>query len=98
MISTLIDRLLDQRLLVVAGAVALLLGGLYAFQHLNIEAYPDPSPPTIEVIAQNPGWSDTARNASATDGSNAFPHRWRASRTAASRPPILWKASMKLVT
>ena len=57
MISTLIDRILDQRLLVVAGAVALLLGGLYAFHALNIEAYPDPSPPTIEVIAQNPGWS-----------------------------------------
>jgi cobalt-zinc-cadmium resistance protein CzcA len=57
MISTLIDAILAQRLLVVACAVALLLGGLYAFQHLNIEAYPDPSPPTIEVIAQNPGWS-----------------------------------------
>jgi cobalt-zinc-cadmium resistance protein CzcA len=57
MISTFIDRLLDQRLLVVAGSVVLLLSGLYAFQHLNIEAYPDPSPPTIEVIAQNPGWS-----------------------------------------
>ena len=57
MIGTLMDRMLDQRLLVVAGAVALLLGGLYAFQYLNIEAYPDPSPPTIEVIAQNPGWS-----------------------------------------
>src|SRR5215831_16034879 len=57
MISTLIDAILAQRLLVVACAVGLLLGGLYAFQHLNIEAYPDPSPPTIEVIAQNPGWS-----------------------------------------
>ena len=57
MIGTLMDRMLDQRLLVVAGAVALLLGGLYTFQYLNIEAYPDPSPPTIEVIAQNPGWS-----------------------------------------
>src|SRR5262249_27348405 len=57
MISMLMDRMLDQRLLVVAGVVALLLGGLYTFQHLNIEAYPDPSPPTIEVIAQNPGWS-----------------------------------------
>src|SRR5499427_2689949 len=57
MVRTLIDLILDHRLLVVALAVGLLLGGLYAFQSLNIEAYPDPSPPTIEVIAQNPGWS-----------------------------------------
>src|SRR5215471_47776 len=57
MVSKLIDIILKQRLLVVALAVVLLLGGLDAFQALNIEAYPDPSPPTIEVIAQNPGWS-----------------------------------------
>jgi hypothetical protein len=45
MISTLMDRMLDHRLLAVAVAVVLLLGGLYAFQHLSIETYPDPSPP-----------------------------------------------------
>src|SRR5215475_8087714 len=57
MVSKLIDAMLGQRLLVVSSAVLLLVGGLYAFKALNIEAYPDPSPPTIEVIAQNPGWS-----------------------------------------
>src|SRR5215467_9404011 len=57
MVSKLIDVILGQRLLVVSSAVLLLIGGLYAFHVLNIEAYPDPSPPTIEVIAQNPGWS-----------------------------------------
>src|SRR5215468_8171 len=57
MIGTLIDAILGQRLLVVALSASLLLVGLYAFGVLNIEAYPDPSPPTIEVIAQNPGWS-----------------------------------------
>ena len=57
MVSTLIDAILGQRLTVVALSVLLLVGGLYAFKALNIEAYPDPSPPTIEVIAQNPGWS-----------------------------------------
>src|SRR5215831_9754559 len=57
MVSTLIDAILGQRLLVVSSAVLLVIGGLYAFKYLNIEAYPDPSPPTIEVIAQNPGWS-----------------------------------------
>src|SRR5262247_3316942 len=57
MVSKLIDAILGQRLLVVSSSVLLLVGGLYAFKVLNIEAYPDPSPPTIEVIAQNPGWS-----------------------------------------
>src|SRR5262245_41115318 len=57
MVSKLIVAVLSQRLCIVSCAVLLLVGGLYAFQALNIEAYPDPSPPTIEVIAQNPGWS-----------------------------------------
>src|SRR5215467_1080964 len=57
MVSTLIDAILGQRLTVITLAVVLLVGGLYAFHGLNIEAYPDPSPPTIEVIAQNAGWS-----------------------------------------
>src|SRR2546425_1256385 len=57
MSSTLIDAILGQRLMVVSLSVLLLVGGLYAFKALNIEAYPDPSAPTIEVIAQNPGWS-----------------------------------------
>src|SRR5499433_1367010 len=57
MVSKLIDFILRERLLVIFLSVILLVGGLYAFKSLNIEAYPDPSPPTIEVIAQNPGWS-----------------------------------------
>src|SRR6202007_3407538 len=31
--------------------------GYFAFTSLNIEAYPDPAPPIIEVIAQRPGQS-----------------------------------------
>src|SRR6266849_4755232 len=57
MVSKLIDAILGQRLMVVCPSVLLHVGGLYAFNVLNIEAYPDPSPPTIEVIAQNSGWS-----------------------------------------
>src|SRR5436309_8114417 len=57
MVSKFIGTMMRQRLLVVALTILLLVGGLYAFNALNIEAYPDPSPPTIEVIAQNPGWS-----------------------------------------
>jgi cobalt-zinc-cadmium resistance protein CzcA len=53
----LIELVLSERLLVITLAVGLLLGGLFAFRSLNIEAYPDPSPPLVEVIAQQPGCS-----------------------------------------
>jgi cobalt-zinc-cadmium resistance protein CzcA len=38
-------------------AVALVVLGLLAFHRLPIEAYPNPVPPLVEVIAQPPGWS-----------------------------------------
>ena len=57
MIGKLIDFILREKLLVVAFSILLIGGGFYAFRILNIEAYPDPSPPTIEIIAQNSGWS-----------------------------------------
>lgn len=57
MVGKLIDFFLRERLIVIAFSVLLLLGGIYAFKRLDIEAYPDPSPPTIEVIAQKAGWS-----------------------------------------
>jgi cobalt-zinc-cadmium resistance protein CzcA len=37
--------------------VALVIAGLFAFKALPIEAYPNPVPPLVEVIAQPPGWS-----------------------------------------
>src|SRR5262245_29634796 len=55
--NRLIEVVLRERLLVITLAAGLLLGGLFAFRRLNIEAYPDPSPPLIEIIAQQPGWS-----------------------------------------
>lgn len=33
------------------------IGGLFAFGQLNIEAYPDPTPPMVDVITQSPGLS-----------------------------------------
>src|SRR5215468_9048581 len=57
MIGKLIDFILREKFLVIGFSVILVIGGLYAFKALNIEAYPDPSPPTIEIIAQNSGWS-----------------------------------------
>jgi heavy metal efflux system protein len=41
-------------LLVVAGWIAV---GVYAFVNVNVEAYPDPAPAIVEVVAQYPGAS-----------------------------------------
>ena len=38
-------------------AVAVMVGGLIAFKQLNIEAYPDPTPPMVDVVTQSPGLS-----------------------------------------
>jgi cobalt-zinc-cadmium resistance protein CzcA len=38
-------------------ALALVAVGSYSYSELNIEAYPNPVPPLVEVIAQPPGWS-----------------------------------------
>ena len=57
MIVKLVEFALTQRVLVFMLGLVLLFGGLYAFHVLDIVAYPDPSPPMIEVITQYPGWS-----------------------------------------
>ena len=48
---------IKQRVLVIALFVMTLVGGLFAFKQLNIEAYPDPTPPMVDVITQSPGLS-----------------------------------------
>src|ERR1039458_5661113 len=35
--------------------IAVLFGGVFAFRELNIEAYPDPTPPMVDVVTQSPG-------------------------------------------
>ena len=57
MIPRLIRWALDSRLVTVLLAVALLAFGIYSFWQVNVEAYPDPAPPIVEVIAQYPGAS-----------------------------------------
>jgi cobalt-zinc-cadmium resistance protein CzcA len=57
MLGKFMDFILLEKFVVIGFSIVLLIGGLYAFKELNIEAYPDPSPPTIEIIAQNGGWS-----------------------------------------
>ncbi len=57
MIMRMIEFSLVQKVLVCTLGLVLLFGGLYAFHVLDIVAYPDPSPPMVEVITQFPGWS-----------------------------------------
>src|SRR5438477_94828 len=55
------DRLVaiavERRYLMVGVFVAVLIGGLIAFNQLNIEAYPDPTPPMVDVVTQSQGLS-----------------------------------------
>ena len=48
---------LKHRVLMVVVFVMMLFGGIMAFRQLNIEAYPDPTPPMVDVITQSPGLS-----------------------------------------
>jgi cobalt-zinc-cadmium resistance protein CzcA len=57
MIARIVEISLVQRFLLCTLGISLLFGGLYAFQLLDIVAYPDPSPPMVELITQYPGWS-----------------------------------------
>src|SRR5712675_2639474 len=55
------DRLVaiavSRRFLMVGLFVAVIVGGLIAFKQLNIEAYPDPTPPMVDIVTQSPGLS-----------------------------------------
>ena len=48
---------LKQRILVLVILLAVLAGGAFAFTVLNIEAYPDPVPPLVDIIVQSSGSS-----------------------------------------
>src|ERR671927_833837 len=55
------DRLValsfQRRYLMVGMFVAVFIGGLLAFKQLNTEAYPDPTPPMVDIVTQSPGLS-----------------------------------------
>ncbi|HEX2943182.1 MAG TPA: efflux RND transporter permease subunit, partial [Rhodopila sp.] len=55
--NTLIAAALKQRVLVLVLMLAVFAGGAIAFRNLNIEAYPDPVPPLVDIIVQSPGQS-----------------------------------------
>ncbi|CAN5131843.1 CusA/CzcA family heavy metal efflux RND transporter [soil metagenome] len=55
------DRLValavNRRFLMVMLFAITMIGGVIAFQQLNIEAYPDPTPPMVDIVTQSPGLS-----------------------------------------
>jgi cobalt-zinc-cadmium resistance protein CzcA len=55
--QTIVGAALRQRILVMILSVAVIAGGLFAYSNLNIEAYPDPVPPLVDIVVQNPGQS-----------------------------------------
>src|SRR5436309_4110319 len=57
MVRKLIEWAVSNPLIVCLMVAALAIGGGYAFLNVNVEAYPDPAPAIIEVVAQYPGAS-----------------------------------------
>src|ERR1700730_15212359 len=53
----LIGSALNNPLAILLLAVALAVVGIYSFLNVNVEAYPDPAPAIVEVVAQFPGAS-----------------------------------------
>src|SRR4051812_13093183 len=57
MVRKLIEWAVGNPFIAILAAIALAVGGGYAFINVNVEAYPDPAPAIIEVVAQFPGAS-----------------------------------------
>ncbi len=55
--GALITTALKQRILMFVLMIAVFAGGGIAFMKLNIEAYPDPVPPLVDIIVQSSGQS-----------------------------------------
>jgi cobalt-zinc-cadmium resistance protein CzcA len=57
MVRAIIAWSLHNRLIVLLGVLGLIVAGVHSALNLDVEAYPDPTPPLVEVITQNPGAS-----------------------------------------
>src|SRR3974390_1346632 len=55
MIHRIVQFALQQRFLVVMMTVLIVIAGTISFQHMPVDAYPDLSPPMVELITQWPG-------------------------------------------
>jgi cobalt-zinc-cadmium resistance protein CzcA len=57
MIQKLVAFALRMPFIVLSTATVLILAGLMAYKELDIEAYPNPVPPMVDIITQPDGWS-----------------------------------------
>ena len=57
MVAQLIKWSVNNPLIVILATLAMAAVGVHAFRSVNVEAYPDPAPAIVEVIAQNRGRS-----------------------------------------
>src|SRR5580698_846195 len=57
MIQRLVAFALRMPFIIVSTVLLIIVAGLAAYQRLDIEAYPNPVPPLVEVITQPNGWS-----------------------------------------
>jgi len=57
MVAQLIKWSVNNPLIVILATIALAGVGVHSFENVNVEAYPDPAPAIVEVIAQNRGRS-----------------------------------------
>ena len=55
MIHRIVQFALSQRFLILVLSVAIAIAGVLAFQRMPVDAYPDLSPPMVEIITQWPG-------------------------------------------
>ena len=55
--SALVRLFLRMRALILILLACMLVAGTFGALKLDVEAYPDPSPPLVEIITQNPAWS-----------------------------------------
>jgi len=56
-VNKIVEFALKQRAFIMVMLLAVLGAGVVSFIRLNIEAYPDPVPPLVDIIAQSPGLS-----------------------------------------
>ena len=55
MIHRVVQFALRQRFMILIMAVLIAAGGAVSFEHMPVDAYPDLSPPMVEIITQWPG-------------------------------------------
>jgi heavy metal efflux system protein len=57
MIQRLVAFALRMPLVILASTLGILVAGIISYKELDIEAYPNPVPPLVEIITQPDGWS-----------------------------------------